>query len=186
MGIISDNPGHEGYLRGYVAPDPAWPETLRELGAEYGRDQKVTPIAWVAMACECGWRSPRWRPRSWWYTGEAAECPTPGTKSERCTPEWVPSTVVVSKVDREIGYVLWDEHDRQCASDPIERAREIARARVDGPPDGAGITWDDGPRTRRGKVLSTSLRDRSGKNTQVEADGERHWIDSRAIRELHK
>lgn len=186
MGIMSDNPGHEGYLRGYVAPDPDYPEMLRELGQEYGRDKEKIPLSWVAMGCECGWRSPRWQPRSWWLTGEFAECPPPGTKSERRTPEWIPSIVDVSKTDEELGYVLWREHDRQCASDPIERARELARARLHGPSDGVRFTWSDDGRTRRGTVISTSMRDRAGKNMHVQTDEGRCWIDSRAILEILK
>lgn len=65
----SDHPGHEGYLVAFVAKRSD-SGLVRELG--YPEDDEPIPtgrIDFVAVGCECGWRSPRLAapPRTEWF-----------------------------------------------------------------------------------------------------------------------
>lgn len=104
MGWCSAHSGeHEGYLVGFVVRDGCRDDDplLREL--EYPRDNcDRTDVRAIAAACECGWRSPRWRAR---------------------VVEWSPYCVWASEADEERGRQLWSEHDEhewrlQTAKEP--------------------------------------------------------------------
>jgi hypothetical protein len=107
MGIQHpDHPGHEGYIVGFVTREGVQRDSgiYRELGYPE-KEERVVEM--VAAACDCGWRSPRWRP------------------SARTT--YSPYSINDSEADHERMYQLWDRHlqlDVVGPSHPV--ARELA------------------------------------------------------------
>ena len=102
MGFVSNNPGHEGYPVAFVHrlnKDGSECRGLyRELG--YPLDDEIRDdIAVISAGCECGWRSPHWRPSAWWE-GE-----------KRHTPRWYPCSASISERDEDRVRELWREHD---------------------------------------------------------------------------
>lgn len=95
MGYFRDDrPGHEGYAVGFVVRDGVEPgnELLREL--EYPRDNETRHVVAIAAGCDCGWRSPRFKPR-------------PGTT-------WGPYSVDTRRDDDDRVHKLWSEHAEGC------------------------------------------------------------------------
>lgn len=85
--------GHEGWLAGFVHKENA-PSLLRELG--YPDDSRErTDVCALAAACECGWRSPHFRPR---YTIGGPIC------------EWSPFIVHAAASDEDKARLLWAAH----------------------------------------------------------------------------
>lgn len=167
MGWMSESDNHEGYLRGFepLFPDYSTDTLLREITSS-DADKRTIPLKYVCAACECGWRSPRWRPLSFWYDGIGA--------GARNVPEWTPSIVTASPEDEEIGRILWAEHDRACRVDPVVEARVLARARLGWPADGARISFIGQDEIQRSaRVISSHMADSSGRNLQIRLeDGE--------------
>lgn len=63
MGYFRDShPGHEGYAIGHVVRPGCTPDSglYRELG--YPDDATDRRVELISAGCECGWRSPRFRP----------------------------------------------------------------------------------------------------------------------------
>lgn len=102
MGWVGEDGKHEGYMIGLVTR-----EGTDEGGGIYralcypGDKERRSDIQRVQAECSCGWRSPRWSPRLWWYE--------PGAK-ERSVPSFSPYTVHVHDDDENKGYALWREH----------------------------------------------------------------------------
>jgi hypothetical protein len=62
MGYFRDShPGHEGYAVGIVTREDCDPGSgiYRELSYP---ETAVRPVEFIAAACDCGWRSPRFVP----------------------------------------------------------------------------------------------------------------------------
>jgi len=99
MGWFSDeHPGHEGYLVAFVPRHPTSTALWRELGFLTDTDPQLE-LARLAVACDCGWRSPHFHPPF-------------GTIAN-----WYPSSVELEpKVDNASGREM------------VWRAREAARA----------------------------------------------------------
>lgn len=99
MGIFRDElPGHEGYAIGFVTREGCPPDSglYREL--EYPRDRDPAWPLLISAGCECGWRSPRWKP-------------LPGTT-------WSPFTVDVQDADDARVRRLWAAHADEAAREP--------------------------------------------------------------------
>ena len=62
MGIFYEShPDHEGYAIGYVERENCPGSGLyRELA--YPDDDQPRPVALISAGCDCGWRSPRFKP----------------------------------------------------------------------------------------------------------------------------
>lgn len=91
MGLLRDGfPGHEGHAVGFVLRDGVSPDSgiYRELA--YPEDKSERKVDLIAAGCECGWRSPRWKPIK------------PAT--------WSPYTLSESEEDEERVHALWSEH----------------------------------------------------------------------------
>ena len=83
MGWFREDPAHEGYVVGLVEQEvthtgvgldarPVRSRYLRELSYVLDKDREVLkgglPVAVFQVACECGWRSRRFRaPSARWY-----------------------------------------------------------------------------------------------------------------------
>lgn len=91
MGFFREDgpPGHEGHAVGFVPRDgySKGSGILRELGYP---DRETRQVEMIAAACECGWRSPHFRP----------EQPT----------EYGPFSVFCTERDDEVVFQLWDLH----------------------------------------------------------------------------
>lgn len=106
MGWYRDTaPGHEGYLIGIEKIDDT--HRWRELGNQYDRErawrEKGIKLTHVQVACECGWRSPRFL------------APL-GT-------EWHPSTVELPGWDErteEQAAGIWGKHADECAGVEVD------------------------------------------------------------------
>lgn len=95
----SDTPDHEGYAVGFVTlvkDGRRCDGIYRELGYA---DEDVARIDMVSAACECGWRSPRWKPSPW-----------RNSKGEYTVPDFSPHTVFISEADEDRALELWREH----------------------------------------------------------------------------
>ena len=58
MGWFSaEHPGHEGFIVGYVRATATSSALWRELG--YGDESERVLVERLSVACDCGWRSPR-------------------------------------------------------------------------------------------------------------------------------
>lgn len=111
--FYDDLPDHEGYCVGYTLKlhDDRTPiaGVFRELGYPE-RDEQ--PIDKMGAACDCGWRSMRWRPKVW-HDDEG--------KFHR--PDYSPYTVWVSPDDEEMARGLWTEHVRDIHDLPFALRR---------------------------------------------------------------
>lgn len=94
MGFFRDDaPGHEGYPIAFVLRDgcSAGSELFREL--QYPRDNTDrSDIERIAAGCDCGWRSPMFRP------------------SALTPPQWGPYSVLASERDEDRIRDLWRRH----------------------------------------------------------------------------
>lgn len=98
MGWMSDLGDHEGYAVGFVTvvkDGRSCSGVFRELGYA---DEEVQRIEKVAAACECGWRSARWRPLPWREDGKLH------------LPDFSPHVVFISQEDEDKAHDLWKEH----------------------------------------------------------------------------
>lgn len=94
MGLFSsDSPGHETYAVALVARDNCDPESglYRELQYPNDKDERGD-ILRLACGCDCGWRSPHFRP------------------SYMEPPRWFPFSTVLGKYDEDRIYKLGSAH----------------------------------------------------------------------------
>lgn len=88
MGLVRNGfPDHEGYAVGFVMREGT-DNSLRELACPADNEEKQ--VLAIAAACDCGWRSPRWKP----------------ARSTR----WSPYSIFASEADEERVHMLWSKH----------------------------------------------------------------------------